>query len=313
MRPLARIERRHARGGRLTPTSSRRTGRSDSSQFAAPELADDAAGLVGHGADSTAGREAHLEWPDPGVPMSPAPLAVIDPLYALVRAPGAPIEAALAGALAELDRFGVERAGIGLDDDPELARAALASHPTRFFARSEADPRRGMVELLRLERLAHDPGLRAVTASPARLFLPIDDKHFYPLFAKCVELDVALCPSLGVPEEPVPFAPQQVERIDEVAGFFPELRIAMKDGCEPWQALAVLLMRKHPNLSYLTNRRLPSEIPAEIVAFANEDGTHQVMFASGVRGLEPVFKGLPEIAGRQVWPRFLLRTPVFGL
>jgi predicted TIM-barrel fold metal-dependent hydrolase len=234
------------------------------------------------------------------------PLAVIDPLYTCARVPGTSIEAAISAALAELDRFGVERAGISLDDDPELARAALTSHPARFFARSEVDPQRGMDELRRLERLAEDHGLRAVTASPARLFLPIDDKLFYPVFAKCVELDLAICPSLGVPAERVPFAPQKVERIDEVAGFFPELRIVMKDGGAPWQALAVLLMRTHPNLSYLTSRLLPSEIPAEIVAFANEDGAHQVLFASGGPGLERVFKELPEIDfARQVWPRFL--------
>jgi hypothetical protein len=238
--------------------------------------------------------------------MRPAPLAVIDPLYALARVPGAPIEAALRAALAELDRFAVERAGISLDDDPELALAALASHPARFFARSEVDPRRGMGELRRLERLARDHGLRALTASPARLFLAIDDKLFYPVFAKCVELDVAICPSLGVPEERVPFAPQKLERIDEVAWFFPELRIVMRDGCLPWSALAVLLLRKYPNLSYGTSRLLPSEIPAEIVAFANEDGTHQVLFASGVSGVERVFKELPELGfARHVWPRFL--------
>jgi predicted TIM-barrel fold metal-dependent hydrolase len=236
----------------------------------------------------------------------PAPLALVDPLSALARTPGTPIEAAITAALAQLNRHGVERAGISLDDDPELALAALASHPARFFARSEVDPRGGLPELRRLERLVKDHGLRAVTASPARRSLPIDDKLFYPVFAKCVELDVALCPSLGVPEEPVPFAPQKVERIDEVAWFFPELRIVMRDGCEPWQALAVLLMRKYPNLSYLTSRLLPSEIPAEIVAFANEDGAHQVLFASGTTPVEHVFKELPEIGfARQVWPRFL--------
>ena len=238
--------------------------------------------------------------------MHPAPLTVIDPLYALARARETSIEAALGAALAELDRFGVERAGISLDDDPELARAALHSHPLRFFARCEVDPRRGMDELRRLERLAREHGLRAVTASPARLFLPIDDKLFYPVFAQCALLGVALCPSLGVPSERVPFSPQKVERIDEIACCFPELRIVMKDGCEPWQALAVLLMRKHSNLSYATGRRLPSEIPAEIVAFANEDGAHQVLFASGAIGLEPVFKELHQIGfAREVWPRFL--------
>jgi predicted TIM-barrel fold metal-dependent hydrolase len=228
------------------------------------------------------------------------------------------VEPSLAAVLGELDRFGIERAGISLDEDPELARAALASFPARFFARSELDPRRGMAELRRLERLAHAYDLRAVTVSPARLRLPVDDKLFYPLFAKCVELDVVLCPRLGVPEERVPFAPQKVERIDAVACFFPELRIAMRDGGLPWQALAVLLMRKHPNLSYLTGALPPREVPAEVIHFANQDGAHQFLFASGggAARREQAVKQLPELAlARPVWPRFLRENAlrIFGL
>jgi predicted TIM-barrel fold metal-dependent hydrolase len=250
--------------------------------------------------------------------MSAAPLPVVDPLYALARAPGGAIEASLGALLAELDRFGIERAGISLDHDPELARAALAAFPARFFARTEVDPRRGSAELRRLERLAREDGLRAVTASPARLFLPIDDKLFYPVFAKCVELDLVICPSLGVPAERVPFAPQKVERIDAVAWFFPELRIAMRDGGLPWQALAVLLMRKYPNLSYLTGALPPREVPAELIDFANQDGAHQLLFATGAGAAqrEQALKQLPELPlARPVWPRFLRENAlrIFGL
>jgi predicted TIM-barrel fold metal-dependent hydrolase len=233
---------------------------------------------------------------------TPPGLGVIDPLHRLTGS-------SLEHALAELDRFGIERAGISLDDRPELARAALAAHPERFFARTEVDPHGGMAELRRLERLAREWPLRLVTASPAKLFLPIDDKLFYPVFAKCVELDVAFCTSLGVPPERVPFAPQKVERIDEVAWFFPELRIVMRSGCEPWQALAVLLMRKYPNLSFVSGGLPPGDVPAELIAFANEDGAHQVWFASDPPAAEPherFYKELAELPlERTVWPRFL--------
>jgi predicted TIM-barrel fold metal-dependent hydrolase len=201
----------------------------------------------------------------------------------------------------ELDRFGVERAGISLDDDPELARAALADAPRRLFGRSEADPRRGMQELRRIECLAREGSLRAVTLSPARRFLPVDHAYCAPLFAKCVELDLTVCPSLGVPEERVPFAPQKVERIDPVACFFPELRIVMRGGCEPWQALAVLLMQRHANLFFAG-----CELPDEVTAFANEAGHHQVLFASDSTALEGAAKGIPALAlSKPAWPRFL--------
>jgi predicted TIM-barrel fold metal-dependent hydrolase len=188
-----------------------------------------------------------------------------------------------------------------VDDDSALAREAFAQAPERFFARTEVDPRRGMEELRRIERLAREAPLRAVTLSPARLFLPVDHAHCMPLFAKCVELDLVVCPSLGVPAERVPFGPQKVERIDPVACFLPELRIVMRGGCEPWQALAVVLMQRHPNL-YFAGCRLP----AELEVFANDAGCHQVLFASDAAGLEAAAKRLPELAlAERAWPRFL--------
>ncbi len=243
---------------------------------------------------------------------TPPGVRVIDPLYALAPARGGrAVDASLASALGELDRFGVARAGIVLNEGDDAAHAALTQHAERFFAIGEVDPHAGMPELRRLEELARSYELRAVSVSPSLLTPPlaIDDRRFYPVFAKCVELDVAICPSLGVPEERVPLWPQKVGRIDEVACRFPELRIVMKHGCEPWQALAVLLMRKHPNLFYLTSALLPGRIPAEIVAFANEDGAHKVLFASHPPAFVPrerIWKELPEAGfARSVWPRFL--------
>lgn len=195
----------------------------------------------------------------------------------------------------------MERAGLSLDDDPALARAAFAQTPERFFARTEIDPRRGMDELRRVERLAREAPLRAVTLSPARLFLPVDHAHCMPLFVKCIELDLVICPSLGVPVERVPFGPQKVERIDPVACFLPELRIVMRGGCEPWQALAALLMQRHPNLFFAGCR-----LPAEVAAFASEAGHHQVLFASDATALEAAAKGLPALTlAEPAWPRFL--------
>ena len=237
---------------------------------------------------------------------------VVDGMFTLGRARGASAcDALVATALTELDRFGVARAGIAVEEGDAAAHAALTNHAERFFAIGEVDPHAGMPELRRLEGLARAYGLRAVTVSPSLLRPPlaIDDRRFYPVFAKCVELDVAICPSLGVPAERVPLWPQKVERIDEVACRFPELRIVMKHGCEPWQALAVLLMRKHANLFYLASALRPTRIPPEIVAFANEDGAHKILFAShppaGVPR-EQIWKELPEAGfARSVWPRFL--------
>jgi predicted TIM-barrel fold metal-dependent hydrolase len=187
-----------------------------------------------------------------------------------------------------------------------LARAALTEAPQRFFGRTEADPSRGPGELRRIESLAREGLLRAVTLSPALRFLSVDHPHCFPLFAKCVELELTVCPSLGVPQERVPFAPQKVERIDPVACYFPELRIVMRGGCEPWQALAVLLMQRHPNLFFAG-----CDLPEEVASFANDAGHHQVLFASDATRLEEAAKGIPALPlSKPAWPRFLRANAV---
>jgi predicted TIM-barrel fold metal-dependent hydrolase len=99
--------------------------------------------------------------------------------------------------------------------------------------------------------------------------------------------------------------PQHVERIDEVCAFFPELKLVMRDGGEPWTALAVKLMLKWPNLYYSTSSLLPAEYPPDIVHYANTRGTDRILFAGGPPRAR-VFAELPDVPFRDaVWPAFL--------
>ena len=83
---------------------------------------------------------------------------------------------------------------------------------------------------------------------------------------------------------------------------FPELRIVMRGDLAPWSALAVWLMRRHPNLHAAASG---AGLPPAWAAFANEDGALQLLFASEGR-VEEAVKGLPGLGlGRSVWPRFL--------
>ena len=79
--------------------------------------------------------------------------------------------------------------------------------------------------------------------------LPADDRRYYPLYAKCVELNVPLSihtsanwsimsvNDLGHPRH-----------IDTVATDFPELKIIMSHAGYPWVLEAVLLAWKYPNV-----------------------------------------------------------------
>lgn len=212
-----------------------------------------------------------------------------------------------------MDRFGIERGmtGVSLEDPESNNNLAVRRHPDRFIASAGCDPNRGMEGVRDLVRLHEEYGLKAVTAFPAGNFpqVPISDGRWYPIYAKCIELDVAFFCCMGVPGPRIPMAPQHVEQVDEICWFFPELRFVFRHGTEPWQALAVKLMLKWPNLFYSTSAFAPKHYPKEIIAYANTRGADKILYAgyfpAGLT-LERIFSDMPHVPFRDgVWPKFL--------
>jgi uncharacterized protein len=211
--------------------------------------------------------------------------------------------------LDNLDRFGIERAMVGVGEGREDAARALKEHADRFIPSVAIDPNQGM-EAVRLLVEMHDVyGVKAATTFPAGTQVPINDKRYYPIYAKCVELDIPIFVCSGVPGPRVPMAPQKVELIDEVCWFFPELRFVMRHGAEPWTDLAVKLMLKWPNLYYSTSAFAPRYYPKAIVDYANTRGADKIIYAGYFpAGLtyDRIFADLPGVAfDDNVWPKFL--------
>jgi predicted TIM-barrel fold metal-dependent hydrolase len=152
-------------------------------------------------------------------------------------------------------------------------------------------------------------GIKAATTFPAGCQVPINDKRYYPLYAKCVELDIPIFCCAGVPGPRVPMAPQKVDLIDEVCWFFPELKFVIRHGAEPWTELAVKLMLKWPNLYYSTSAFAPKHYPKAIIDYANTRGADKIIYAGYFpAGLtyDRIFAELPNVPLHDdVWPKFL--------
>ncbi len=210
-----------------------------------------------------------------------------------------------------MDRHDVEVAMIGVRPDGPLALGALRDHPDRFIGSYDVDPNAGMAGVHALRHAVEELGVKAAQAMPAGTFpqRPIDDAAWYPLYATCVDLGVPIFLTMGIPGPRMPFAPQHVERLDRVCWEFPELTIVTRHGCEPWEALAVKLMLKWPNLYYSTSAFAPKYYPRAIVDYANTRGADKVMYAGYFPfGLsyETIFSQLPDVGFRDdVWPAFL--------
>ncbi len=94
------------------------------------------------------------------------------------------------------------------------------------------DPVRGMETVRALESAVRDLGVVAATFFPCGCVpqVPIDDRMAYPVYAKCVELDIPIFINAGVPGPRVPMDAQEVALLDKVCWFFPDLRIVLRHG-----------------------------------------------------------------------------------
>jgi predicted TIM-barrel fold metal-dependent hydrolase len=210
--------------------------------------------------------------------------------------------------LAEMDRWGIDVAMVGTGGVSDRARR---EHPERFVGSVAVDPNRGMDGVRDLKAAVLEHGARSAQWFPAGSHpqVAIDDARAYPIYAACVELDIPLFVCVGVPGPRVPMRCQHVELLDEVCWFFPELKLVMRHGAEPWADLAVKLMLKWPNLYYSTSAFAPKYYPKAIVDYANSRGADKVMYAGyfpmGLT-LERIMTELPAVPfAHDVWPKFL--------
>jgi hypothetical protein len=223
---------------------------------------------------------------------------------------GLPTDDPVSLVLQQMDRFGIEKAMIGVSEDS--AALALKTFPDRFIPSGAiADPNDVMGSVTAIRRDYEQYGIRATSVFPAGTFpqVPIDDPKMYPIYATCSELGIPIFVCAGVPGPRVPFAPQEVSRIDVVMFDFPDLVFVTRHGCEPWEDLAVKLMLKWPNLYYSTSAFAPKYYPKAIIDYANSRGADKVLYAGyfpmGL-SLERIFSELPNVGLKdEVWPKFL--------
>ena len=165
---------------------------------------------------------------------------------------------------------------------------------------------------MRKIRATHaEHGLSAVTTFPAGCIpqVPVSDRRYYPIYQTCIDLDIPIISNAGIPGPRVPAECQNVMHFDQVCYDFPELRIVMRHGAEPWEELAVKLMLKWPGLYYMPSAFAPKYYPEAIIRYANSRGRDKVMYAgyypAGLT-LERIFTEMRNVPLKdEVWPLFL--------
>jgi uncharacterized protein len=188
--------------------------------------------------------------------------------------------------LEEMDTLGVERAVLltNLAKPSTRAIGFVDAHPERFsLGIGGHDFLHPMPNLRNLESFVRDHQVAYTIFGPSFWgdgMYPASDAVYFPLYTKCCEWDLPVCINTGLPGPPIPGDAQNPIYIDRVCVRFPELRLCMVHGADPWWDTAIRLMIKYANLRLMTSAWSPRHLPASLLHFMSTRGKNRIMFAS---------------------------------
>ncbi|PKN07591.1 MAG: amidohydrolase [Deltaproteobacteria bacterium HGW-Deltaproteobacteria-8] len=193
--------------------------------------------------------------------------------------------------VADLDQHGVERAVItgrdcettyGAKSNNDSVIEFVRKFPGKFFGFVGLDPHKGMNAVYELRAAVNDLGMRGAAVDPYLAQIYANDAKYYPLYAKCCELDVPIVFTTG-PATLVPgaiidhVAPRY---IDFVARDFPELKIVISHGGYPWVNEAIIVAQRNRNVYIELSEYEFSPMSEAYVQAANTMIGDKILFAS---------------------------------
>jgi predicted TIM-barrel fold metal-dependent hydrolase len=168
----------------------------------------------------------------------------------------APID--LAVQVAEMREAGVERAIVCAADNSttwgrrtpnETIAGVCASFPDTFIGFAGADPYKGMTGVREFEHGVRELGLRGLNLGPWLHRLYANDRRYYPLYAKAVELGVPVVLHTSSHFDPtVTMDTGNPRYLDDVCVDFPELQVIASHAGWPWITEMVAVAWRHPNV-----------------------------------------------------------------
>ena len=191
----------------------------------------------------------------------------------------------MGGLIANVVANGVGGEVLGCDADT-VARE-IAKFPKRLFGWVGINPLTTMDTLRYIEHAVKDLGFKGVHVYPHWFGVPVNDRLYYPIYAKCCELGIPI--TLQVGSQSMRSGARLVARpilLDDVAFHFPELKLIGLHIGVPWTAEMVMLARNYDNVFILADGYPPSTWDRSLIDFIkqtefnNKDGMQKVMWGT---------------------------------
>ena len=226
----------------------------------------------------------------------------------------APVD--LSELLDEMDEQGVAKAILmdNLAKPSTTARKFVEAKPDRFaLAMGGVNLLRPIPSLRELSAVVNHLPVAYAVVGPSFWGdgqYPPSDAVYYPLYTKCAELGLPLCINTGLPGPPIPGEVQNPIHLDRVCVRFPELKLCMIHGADPWWDVAIRLLIKYSNLRLMTSAWSPKRLPESLLHYMRTRGKDKVIYASdwpvlktasGPRsgGARPAARGARELSLQQ--------------
>jgi Predicted metal-dependent hydrolase of the TIM-barrel fold len=187
-----------------------------------------------------------------------AHMANYDKVFANTKVQKADYEKELREYLSEYDRLGARHvvlkardlsSSYGYKVSNEDVAAFCKRHGERFIPFASVDPTKGMSAIRELEHAVRQLGMRGLNLPCFEMKIAINDPRLYPLYAKCIELNIPITLHTGVNFSATsPIKGSHPVLLDEVLVHFPELRVLVGPPGWPWLNEMIAIAWRHKNV-----------------------------------------------------------------
>ena len=213
--------------------------------------------------------------------------------------PGVPLETYLE----KMDRARIQRSlliavragDLRIKGSFEIPYARVADicqrYPDRFSGLAGVDPTRGMQGLRDLEYAVKEYGFVGAHLYPHWFGLPPDHARYYPIYAKCCELEIPIMMQVGhclryQRERILPSVGRPIT-LDQIAIDFPELVLIGIHLGYPWTEEMISVVWKHEHVYIGSDAYAPRHWPESFVHFINTWGKDKVLFGTDWPVIDP--------------------------
>jgi predicted TIM-barrel fold metal-dependent hydrolase len=154
-----------------------------------------------------------------------------------------------------------------MDTTLEEVAQYTRGYPDRFIGLAGYNPFRIKESLREIEVAVREHGFKGVYVHIYGFDIPLHDPKMYPLYAKCVELDIPVSMQVGHVLEAMPSEHARPMYLDRIACDFPDLKMIGAHTGWPWVEELISVCYKWENIWLGIDAWMPKYLKPEVIQF----------------------------------------------